>query len=103
MGITALAVRIVVCAIRIGSVNQPEPTVTESNQIPIAILRRCRLEVRVGLSRSTIYDKINPKSPRYDATFPKPIRLGGGAVGWLEHEVTEWLNSQIEASRRATK
>lgn len=68
-----------------------------------SIERRRSLEARLGLSRSTIYDKINPKSPRYDATFPKPIRLGGCAVGWLTHEVDEWLARQIEASRNTRK
>lgn len=72
---------------------------TEASKSPIAVLRRRVVESRLGLSRSTIYDKINPKSPRYDASFPKPIRLGGAAVGWLTHEVDDWLNRQIEASR----
>ena len=52
------------------------------------------------LSRSTIYDRINPRSPLHDATFPKPIRLGAGAIGWIESEVEGWLRSQIEASRQ---
>lgn len=68
---------------------------------PVTILRRRDLEARVGLSRTTIYDRINPQSPRYDPAFPKPIRLGGGAaVGWLEHEVEAWLQNQIAASRQ---
>ncbi|MGQ0618301.1 MAG: helix-turn-helix transcriptional regulator [Panacagrimonas sp.] len=67
---------------------------------PVHILRRSDLEARLRISRSTIYDKINPRSPRYDASFPKPIHLGGGAaVGWIESEVSAWLQSQIEASR----
>ena len=70
----------------------------QKNHYP-SIVRRRQLETRLGLSRSTIYDKINPKSPRYDASFPKPIQLGGAAVGWLVHEVDAWLNRQIEASR----
>lgn len=81
---------------------QPEPTMTTANPIVpdrLSILRRRDLEQRLKLSRSTLYDKINPKSPRYDASFPKPIRLGGAAVGWLAHEVDAWLNRQIEASR----
>jgi len=66
----------------------------------VSILRRRDLENRVRLSRSTIYDKINPRSPRYDESFPKPIRLGGGsAVGWVESEVADWLVRQIAASR----
>ena len=68
-------------------------------KLPATILRRRSVEARLGLSRSTLYDKINPKSPRYDVTFPKPIRLGGSAVGWLEHEVDAWLERQIAASR----
>lgn len=68
----------------------------------VHILRRSDLEARVRLSRSTIYDRINPASPRYDASFPKPIRLGdGAAVGWLAHEIEAWLQSRITASRSA--
>jgi len=81
-----------------------EPTVTVQTQtalIPLSILRRRDLEARLKLSRSTIYDKINPDSPRYDPSFPKPIRLGtGAAVGWIESEIDSWLRSQIEASRK---
>ncbi|MES2682688.1 MAG: AlpA family phage regulatory protein [Pseudomonadota bacterium] len=73
----------------------------ESIQAAIHILRRSDLEARVRLSRSTIYDRINPSSPRYDVSFPKPIRLGGGAaVGWLSNEVDAWLQSRIAASRQ---
>lgn len=69
---------------------------------PLCILRRRDLEARLKLSRSTIYDKINPSSPRYDANFPKPIRLGNGAaVGWIESEVENWLRRQIETSRKS--
>ncbi|PLI22181.1 hypothetical protein B6J44_27255 [Klebsiella pneumoniae] len=34
---------------------------------------------------------LNPKSPRYDATFPKQRRLGMQSVGWLESEIDQWL------------
>ncbi len=67
----------------------------------LTILRRRDLEARLKLSRSTIYDKINPESPRYDEGFPRPIRLGNGsAVGWIESEVEDWLRGRIEASRK---
>ncbi|KMN37006.1 hypothetical protein VI26_04745 [Chromobacterium sp. LK1] len=66
-----------------------------------AILRRKQVETRTGLSRSTIYDKLNPNSPRHDTNFPKPISLGTGAVGWIESEVTEWIEARILMSREA--
>lgn len=59
-----------------------------------AILRRAEVEARTGLKRSTIYDKLDPESPRYDATFPKRVSLGTSAVGWLESEVDAWVASR---------
>jgi len=31
--------------------------------------------------------------------FPRPISLGGRAVGWLEQDIDEWIVSRIEESR----
>ena len=38
------------------------------------IVRMKELTQILGISRSTIYDKLNPKSRRYDPRFPKPLR-----------------------------
>jgi len=62
---------------------------------PLAILRRKQVEQRTGLSRSTIYDRIKA------GEFPAPVRLGEHAVGWLEHEVHDWLTACIAESRQA--
>ncbi|MFM5781507.1 helix-turn-helix transcriptional regulator [Aeromonas caviae] len=63
---------------------------------PIKVLRIKDLISKVGMARSTIYDRLNPKSPRYDSRFPKPIKLGLSAIGWLEHEVDAWIESLIK-------
>ncbi|WP_338081284.1 helix-turn-helix transcriptional regulator [Allochromatium vinosum] len=71
---------------------------------PKTIIRRTRLEKKVGLSRSSIYAKLkpNPKRPSdYDPTFPKPIPIGAKAVGWIEEEVDAWLDAQAAKSRGA--
>jgi prophage regulatory protein len=57
------------------------------------ILRLPDVKRSTGLSRSTIYLRIT------QGTFPKPVSLGGRAVGWLEAEVQQWLQRRIEASR----
>ena len=59
------------------------------------ILRLPAVKTITGLSRSTIYLRI-----AY-GTFPKPVGLGGRAVGWLEAEIQEWLQRRIEVSRTA--
>ena len=55
-----------------------------------AILRLPDVKRSTGLSRSTIYLRIS------QGTFPKPVSLGGCAVGWLEAEVQQWLQRRIE-------
>ncbi|MGX2041851.1 helix-turn-helix transcriptional regulator [Methylocaldum sp. MU1018] len=65
------------------------------------ILRLTEVMARTGLGRSTLYDKWNAKSPRHDPTFPKPIPLGGRAVGVLESELNDWIAAQVERARRA--
>jgi prophage regulatory protein len=58
------------------------------------ILRLPEVMTRTGLSRSTIYLRVS------QGTFPKPVNLGGRAVGWVEAETQEWLQRQIEISRK---
>lgn len=58
-----------------------------------SILRLPAVKARTGLSRSTLYQRIT------DGMFPKPIQLGGRAVGWIECEIEEWIAHRIDQSR----
>ncbi|MDH1799302.1 MULTISPECIES: helix-turn-helix transcriptional regulator [Acinetobacter] len=60
----------------------------------IQIIRLPKVVEICGLSRSTVYEKLNPRSRRHDPTFPKPLRLGTSAIGWLQHEIEAWLFSK---------
>lgn len=57
-----------------------------------SILRLPAVKTRTGLSRSTIYLRVSQGS------FPRPVRLGERAVGWLEGEIQSWLTERIAAS-----
>jgi prophage regulatory protein len=50
-----------------------------------------QLSVALNQSRSTIYEKLNPKSRRYCHDFPKPIQQGRRRM-WLTTEVTAYLD-----------
>lgn len=52
------------------------------------ILRRPDVEIRTGLSRSTIYAMMA------EGSFPKPIKIGKRAVGWPECVIGKWLESR---------
>ncbi len=56
-------------------------------------LRLPEVMARTGLSRSTIYVRLD------QGRFPRPVSLGGRAVGWIEAEVDEWIRERIAESR----
>ncbi|TGC57581.1 hypothetical protein C9E92_00700 [Salmonella enterica subsp. enterica serovar Wilhelmsburg] len=57
----------------------------------VKMLRLPAVILKTGIARATIYDWLNPKSPRYDPTFPRRRLLGKQSVGWIESEIDEWL------------
>jgi len=52
--------------------------------MPQEILRRRAVEKATGLSRSTLYLLMT------NGQFPRPIKLGPRAVGWLATEISDW-------------
>ena len=52
---------------------------------PDSILRLNSVIEITGLSRSSIYNYIKA------GAFPKPLKLGLRAVGWLASEIFEWI------------
>lgn len=54
------------------------------------ILRLNEVKKITGISRSSIYRKIAI------GAFPLPIRLGKCSIGWVESEIAEWIQQQIE-------
>ncbi len=56
------------------------------------IIRQPEVLALTGFKRSTLYNRLNPKSPWYDPQFPRPIRLSptSGIVGWYLSEVLTW-------------
>ena len=62
------------------------------NQEALTILRLKHVKNQTGLSRSTIYLRIQ------EGTFTRPVSLGARAVGWPSNEVTA-----INAARIAGK
>lgn len=48
---------------------------------------------RTGLSRSTIYQRMN------EGKFPQQVKLGVRAAAWLESEVSEYVLACVAAHR----
>lgn len=74
-----------------------EITSNEARRPLERFLRRPEVERVTGLSRSTIYDKMDR------GEFPKPVPLTAGSVGWLEFEIEAWQKTRIAARDRANE
>jgi prophage regulatory protein len=60
------------------------------------ILRRREVSDRTGLGRSTLYAYMQ------DGRFPRAIKLGPRAVGWLEDEIEKWIAERVAERDRIT-
>ena len=67
--------------------------IEQETRAPGRFLRLPEVMARTGLSRSTIYVRLD------EGRFPRPVSLGARAVGWIESEVDEWIRDRIEKSR----
>ena len=62
--------------------------------VEFKVLKRNSVESITGLSRSSIYAKME------NGAFPKSVKLGERSVGWLAHEIQQWIESRILKSRQ---
>jgi prophage regulatory protein len=60
-----------------------------SDQRPERILRIRTVLERTGLSRSTLYRRIE------SGTFPRQIKIAERCAGWRESAVNEWLKNPM--------
>ncbi len=65
----------------------------EKPNVAEVILRWPELRAKVPLSRSHVH------ALAAQGKFPKPIKLGPRASGWLESEINSWLAERIAQSR----
>ena len=64
------------------AVHSPSP---DRVQLSLRLLRFPAVRTRTGLSRSTIWrlERVGK--------FPKHRRISPNAVGWIEHEIDDWI------------
>ncbi|MDD5580876.1 MAG: AlpA family transcriptional regulator [Methylobacter sp.] len=48
---------------------------------------------KTGISRSTIYTLLKT------GEFPKPIKLSARSIGWLESELTDWIEQRASTRK----
>ncbi len=56
---------------------------------PDRIIRLRTVLLRTGLSRSTIYRKID------EGTFPAQLKISSNAAGWRESDINRWVENPV--------
>jgi len=67
----------------------------EPNRIPpseASLLRLAAVKAKIGMSRSWIYERIK------SGQFPAPKLLGKRAVGWIDKDVADWIESRTSCN-----
>lgn len=59
-----------------------------------AMLKLGEVIRRTGLSRSTIYVRMN------EGQFPQQVKIGVRAAAWLESEISDYITSCVAAHRQ---
>lgn len=62
-----------------------DDTLSGEPERPTRLIRISEVQHRVGLGRSTIYRWMA------QGRFPKPARLSGHSVAWIEGEIDAWI------------
>jgi prophage regulatory protein len=73
-----------------------DPTQTPTTPLPVPapsrLIRFPSVHDRTGLSRSTVW-RLERKG-----AFPRHRRISPNAVGWLEQEIEEWIQTRTRAA-----
>lgn len=79
----------------------------QASQLFAVLLRCLEVQQRTGLSRSSVYARMNPTDVAYDSSFPLPVNVSakGGSVSnrWIAHEVDAWIASRPRARALVSK
>jgi prophage regulatory protein len=67
--------------------------INQTEEIAMRFLRINEVRERIGLGRTSIYKMVN------EGTFPKPVRVLGKKVAWIDSEVDEWMMQRIADER----
>ncbi len=66
-----------------------------SQKCPV-LLSAKQVVALTSLSRTTIYRLVD------EGVFPRPVRIHGSRVGWVEAEVVDWIAARIAERDRVT-
>lgn len=62
---------------------------------PLNVLRATQVCSKLQISKTSLYEKLDKSSKYYDSTFPKQIKLGASSVGWVEHQIDQWVMNKL--------
>jgi len=74
-------------------------TATPQGATARRLLRRKQVEQVLGISKSSIYARLDKNSPHYDPAMPRPIKIGATSIAFIQSEIDAYIDHMIAASR----
>jgi len=74
---------------------------TQQGAVVRRLLRRRQVEQALGLSKSTIYARMDKNSSQYDPAMPRSIKIGVTSIAFIEAEINAYIDHLIATSRGA--
>jgi len=58
-------------------------------------LRLPAVKQKISLSKTAVYQKLDPNSKYYDPSFPVPVKIGARAIAWSSDAIDSWIASKL--------
>lgn len=68
----------------------------DCESLPLMLTAR-EVQFQTGLSRSSLYAKLDQKSKYHDPAFPRQFKIGLGSVRWHRDEIFKWISDCCDA------
>ncbi|EGV38188.1 helix-turn-helix transcriptional regulator [Neisseria weaveri] len=62
----------------------------------LKVIRVQDVAERLGISASAVWYKTNPKHRLYDPAFPRPFKVSANVTGWLDSEISAYIEKLAE-------
>lgn len=66
------------------------------------IIRAKSVANTLSVSQTTVWNWCNPKSRHYRPDFPKPFKVTERVTGWLESDISAYVEQLAQQSKGAT-
>ena len=75
----------------VGTPREKKMSAPQIDAVLPLMLNARQVQFQTGLSRSSLYSKLDSSSKYHDPAFPRQFKIGLGSVRWHRDEILKWI------------